>query len=81
MLPAHCQDLKGWEAMERNVGVAVLPTATVVSEVANHLLAAVPFEDGRHTEPVAMIYRKNRKLTAAMQNFIQALKPPEEVAR
>jgi len=23
MLPTHCQDLKGWEAVERNVGVAV----------------------------------------------------------
>jgi DNA-binding transcriptional LysR family regulator len=43
------------QAVERDVGVAVLPTATVVSEVANHLLAAVPFEDGRHAEPLAVI--------------------------
>jgi hypothetical protein len=33
----------------------VLPAATVVSEVANHLLAAVPFENGRHAEPLAVI--------------------------
>jgi len=64
------------QAVERDIGVAVLPAATVVSEVANRLLAAVPFEDGRHTKPVAVIYRKNRKLTPAMTNFINALKQP-----
>jgi DNA-binding transcriptional LysR family regulator len=68
------------QAVERDVGVAVLPAATVESEVANHLLAAVPFEDGRHTKPVAVIYRKNRKLTPAMKNFIQALKQQESEA-
>ena len=64
------------QAVEKDVGVTVLPAATIESEVANHLLTAVPFEDGRHTEPVAVIYRKNRKLTPAMTNFIQTLKQP-----
>ena len=64
------------QAVERDVGVAVLPAATVETEVANRLLAAIPFEDGRHTKPVAVIYRKNRKLTPAMTNFIQTLKQP-----
>jgi hypothetical protein len=34
-----------------------------IPEIANLLLEAVPFEDGRHAEPLAVIYRKNRKLT------------------
>ncbi len=67
------------QAVERDIGVAVLPAATVVSEVANRLLAAVPFEDGRHAKPVAVIYRKDRKLTPAMTNFIQFLKQPVEI--
>jgi DNA-binding transcriptional LysR family regulator len=46
------------------------------SEAASHLLAAVPFEDGRHAKPVAVIYRKNRELTPVMTNFIKALKQP-----
>ncbi|MFZ0827809.1 MAG: LysR substrate-binding domain-containing protein [Verrucomicrobiia bacterium] len=54
----------------------ILPAATVETEAASHLLAAVPFEDGRHAEPLAIIYRKNRKLTPAMTNFINALKQP-----
>jgi DNA-binding transcriptional LysR family regulator len=62
------------QAVEKDVGVALLPEATVSSEVAGQLLAAVTFEDGRYAEPLAVIYRKNRKLTPAMKSFIQALK-------
>ena len=43
-------------------------------------LAAVPFENGAHTEPLAVIYRKDQKLTPVMENFIAMLKQPVEVA-
>jgi DNA-binding transcriptional LysR family regulator len=64
------------QAVEKNIGIAVLPATTVVSEVANHLLAAVPFENGGWSEPLAVIYRKNWKLTPAMTRFAQFLKQP-----
>jgi DNA-binding transcriptional LysR family regulator len=64
------------QAVEKDVGIALLPGATVESEVADHLLVALRFENGNHTEPLAAIYRKNRKLTPAMKSFIQALKQP-----
>jgi DNA-binding transcriptional LysR family regulator len=68
------------QAVEMNAGVAILPAATVASEVAHHLLVALPFEQGRLFEPLAVIYRDKRRLTPAMQNFIQALKQPGPAA-
>lgn len=68
------------QAVEQDLGVAVLPAAMVGPEVSSHLLAAVPFADGNHTEPLGIIRRKNRKLTPAMKNLIQFLKPPVPVA-
>jgi len=60
-----------------DASIAILPEATVRSEVAQHLLAAVPFEDGGHVVPLAVIFRKSRVLAPAARNFIQALKQPE----
>jgi len=39
-------------------------------------LAAVPIENGGFTEPLAVIYRERKKLSPAMKDFMQALKPP-----
>ena len=66
-------------AVEGEVGVAVLPAGTVTTEVADRRLAAVPFADGHHTEPLGLIYRKDHQLTPPMKNFIEFLKPPEPV--
>ena len=63
-------------AVEMDAGIAILPEALVQSEVADHRLAAVSFADGGCTEPLAVIYRKKKRLTPAMQNFIIALKQP-----
>jgi DNA-binding transcriptional LysR family regulator len=65
------------QAVEREVGVAVLPAATVQTEVADRRLAAVSFADGRHTEPLGLIYRKDHRLTPPMKKFIEFLKQPE----
>jgi DNA-binding transcriptional LysR family regulator len=56
-------------------------SATDESEVASHLLVAVPFEDGRHTKPVAVIYRKTRALSPAMTRFVQFLRQPSEITK
>ncbi len=46
-------------------GVAVLPAGLVRDEVAQRRLAAVPFENGRHLVPVAVI----RLSAFRFQNF------------
>jgi LysR family transcriptional regulator, transcriptional activator of the cysJI operon len=67
------------QAVEKGVGIAVLPAGTVTWEVANHLLAAVPFENGRYAEPVAVIHREARVPNIAMKQFIKFLKQPSPV--
>jgi DNA-binding transcriptional LysR family regulator len=63
--------------VEMGAGIAILPEAIVRSEVASHMLAAVPFANGGCTEPLGVIYREDRKLSPAMTHFIQFLKQPE----
>jgi DNA-binding transcriptional LysR family regulator len=65
------------EAVMAGLGVAVLPASLVRDEVAQRRLAAVPFEHGRHTVPVAAIHRRRRKLPPALQQFLQFLQQPE----
>ncbi len=62
--------------VEMDDGIAILPEALVQSEVASQTLAAVPFANSDRTEPLAVIYREQKKLTPAMINFINALKQP-----
>jgi DNA-binding transcriptional LysR family regulator len=63
--------------VEMDGGIAILPEALVREEVASRRLAAVPFEGGGFTEPLAVIYRQSRTLSPAMENFIKALKQPD----
>src|ERR1017187_6822068 len=62
--------------VEMDAGIAILPEALVREEVANRRLAAVPFLDGGHTEPLAVIYRHSRALSPSMENFIKVLNQP-----
>jgi len=66
--------------VEMDGGIAILPEVLVREEVADRRLAAVPFEGGGYTEPLAVIQRCRRTLSPAMKNFIQALKQPVPVA-
>ncbi len=65
------------EAVMAGLGVAVLPASIVRDEAAQQRLAAVPFEHGRHTVPVAVLHRKRRNLPPALQQFLQILQQPE----
>ena len=65
------------EAVMADLGVAVLPERLVRDEVAQRRLAAVPFENGRHTVPVASIHRRRHKLPPALRQFLQFLQQPE----
>jgi DNA-binding transcriptional LysR family regulator len=62
--------------VERGDYIAILPESAVQTEVAGHSLAAVPFQNAGCTEPLGLIYRKNKILTPAMTTFIQFLKQP-----
>ena len=65
------------QALKVEGGVALLPERLVRDEVARGELAAVPFENGRHTVPVAAIHRKRRQLPPTLRQFIEFLKLPE----
>jgi len=66
--------------VEAGAGIAILPASIVQPEVQAGRLVAVPFADAGCTEPLAFIYRQDRKLTPVMEQFIQCLKQPEPVA-
>lgn len=61
-------------AVEIDVGVAIVPEATVKQEVAQKSLAAVELEDGKLFRPLAAIYKKNRVLSPGMKQFQEVLK-------
>jgi DNA-binding transcriptional LysR family regulator len=63
-------------AVQQNLGIAVLPSATVRESVADGTLAAVPFEGGRHTQPLGVLWRQRRKLPPALRTFLEFLKRP-----
>jgi LysR family transcriptional regulator, transcriptional activator of the cysJI operon len=60
-------------AVEIDAGIAVVPHATVLQEISQGLLAAVPFKGKQFTRPLAIIHRKGRVLTPAMKKFIACL--------
>jgi len=61
-------------AVEIDHGIAIVPYATVMQEVKQGSLAAVPFREENFTRPLAILHRKGRVLTPAMRKFIETLK-------
>jgi DNA-binding transcriptional LysR family regulator len=61
-------------AVQQNLGIAVLPSATVREPVADGTLAAVPFEGGRHTQLLGVLWCPRRKLPPALRTFLDFLK-------
>ncbi len=60
-------------AVEIDHGIAIVPHATVVQEVKQGTLSAVPFKGKEFTRPLAILHRKGRVLTPAMKKFIETL--------
>jgi LysR family transcriptional regulator, transcriptional activator of the cysJI operon len=60
-------------AVEIDHGIAIVPHATVVQEVKQGTLSAVPFRGKEFTRPLAILHRKGRVLTPAMKKFIETL--------
>jgi LysR family transcriptional regulator, transcriptional activator of the cysJI operon len=65
-------------AVEINAGIAIVPEATVLQEVAKGTLAQVKIESSDLYRPVAAIYRKNKVLSLTMKQFLEALKEKME---
>ena len=61
-------------AVEINAGIAIVPEATVLEEVAKRTLAQVKIENGDFYRPIAAIYRKNKVPSLTMKQFLEALK-------
>ena len=61
-------------AVEIEAGVSVVPAGTVAGEVAKNTLSALPFADVAIVRPLAVIFKKNKVLSPAMQQFIGLLK-------
>lgn len=60
-------------AVEIDHGIAIVPYATVMQEMKQGSLAAVPFKGKDFTRPLAILHRKGRVLTPAMRKFIDTL--------
>jgi DNA-binding transcriptional LysR family regulator len=60
-------------AVEIDAGVAVVPQATILQEIAQGSLKAITFKGKEFTRPLAILHRKGRVLTPAMRRFIDNL--------
>ncbi len=67
-------------AVEIDHGIAIVPHATVVQEVKQGTLSAVPFKGKEFTRPLAILHRKGRVLTPAMKKVIETLAAAEGAA-
>jgi len=61
-------------AVEIDAGVSIVPSGTVIQEVAKQTLAQVQLDDGGYFRPLAAIYKKNKVLSPAVKLFLSILK-------
>jgi DNA-binding transcriptional LysR family regulator len=64
-------------AVEIDAGIAIVPEATVVQEVAKNTLAQVHIDEGDFFRPLAAIYKKSKVLSPAMKQFLAIVKEPQ----
>ncbi len=60
-------------AVEIGTGVAIVPEVTVVPEVKLGSLASVKFSDVQLARPVAVVHKKSKALSPALENFLSIL--------
>jgi DNA-binding transcriptional LysR family regulator len=60
-------------AVEIGTGVAIVPEVTIVPEVKLGSLASVKFSDVQLTRPVAVVHKKSKVLSPALENFLSIL--------
>lgn len=62
------------KAIEISAGVALLPLPTLRREIKDGTLAAVPLANSRFVRLLAIIHRRNHKLSASARTFIELLR-------
>ena len=60
-------------AVEIGTGVAIVPEVTVAQEVKLGSLASVKFSDVQLARPVAVVHKKSKTLSPALENFLTIL--------
>ena len=60
-------------AVEIGLGIALVPSTTVKSEVETGVLKALSIEEGPLTRPIAILYRRGRITGLAVKKFIAML--------
>jgi DNA-binding transcriptional LysR family regulator len=63
-------------AVEIDAGVSIVPQGTVEQEVTKQTLTTVPIEDGEFYRPLAAVYKKNKVLSPAINQFLTILREP-----
>lgn len=61
-------------AVEINAGVSILPQATIVQEVAEGTLKAIPFSNERFVRPTGILVRKGRAFNQTTRFLLDLLK-------
>ena len=61
-------------AVEINSGISILPQTTIVQELGNGTLKAMPFSNERLVRPTGIIVRKNKILGQAGRYLIELLR-------
>ena len=64
-------------AVEIGIGVAIVPSMTVKSEIQAGLLKALSLAEGPFTRPLAILYRRGRSLPPALKKLIAVLTEEE----
>jgi len=61
-------------AVEIDAGISIVPSTTIIQEIAKQTLASVDLDDGDFSRPLAAIYKKNKVLSPALRQFLALLK-------
>jgi LysR family transcriptional regulator, transcriptional activator of the cysJI operon len=62
------------QALESNLGVAILPEPTVRREIERGALSAVPLAMPELVRPIGIILRRGRPLAPVVAKFVEELK-------
>ena len=65
-------------AVEIGIGIAIVPSTTITSQIQAGLLKAIALAEGPFTRPIAILYRRGRSLPPAVKKFMAVLTEHEE---
>ena len=61
-------------AVEINLGVAILPLATLRRELEFETLSAIPFSNCKFVRPLGIVHRRHKHLSRAAEKFVELLR-------